>query len=188
MERRPEKGEGDEDPASTSEPVLLEIGPGRTVRLKGQIDRVEISPDGGRARVTDYKTGKVDRYKPDLLRGGTTVQLPLYMLAAERLLAVRRPAPAVGEARYLSVEGRTGFKSVSFSDEALVRRREDLDRIIATFATGVERGVFLAYPENDACRYCDYRLACGEGRETRFARKRGDTTAADFLRMREEIE
>jgi RecB family exonuclease len=188
MQRRPDMAQGAEDPASTAEPVVVEIAPGRAVRIKGQIDRVDISPDGRQARIIDYKTGKMDRYKPDMLRGGTTVQLPLYMLASGKLLASRQSAPEVTEARYLSVEGRTGFKTVSFSAGALNERREALSRVLATFTSGVERGVFFAYPEADICRYCDYRLACGEGREARFARKRGDQTAADFLKMREEIE
>jgi hypothetical protein len=67
-------------------------------------------------------------------------------------------------------------------------RRSDLAQVASTFANGVARGVFFAYPEDDECRWCDFKLACGEGREARLARKRGDETAADYLAMREEIQ
>lgn len=176
-----------EDPASTNEPVVFEIGPGRALQLKGRIDRIEISEAGLYARVTDYKTGRMTDYRDDVLAGGTAVQLPLYMLAAEKLLSVSRPGLRAREARYLSVDRKGGFKSVVFGAEALSARREGLAQILSTFVNGVARGVFFAYPEPEMCRFCDYRLACGEGREQRFARKRADATAADYLRMREGV-
>jgi len=181
-------GRGDEeDPASTDEPMVFEIQPGRTVKLKGRIDRIDVTADGASARITDYKTGRMKKYGADRLGGGTSVQLPLYMIAAEKLLAPLHPGVRAEEARYLSVDRKGGFRSVGFSSGALATRREELARVLATFLNGVARGVFFAYPDTDACRWCDYKLACGEGREARFARKRNDATAADFLRMREEI-
>ncbi|HZI93587.1 MAG TPA: PD-(D/E)XK nuclease family protein [Patescibacteria group bacterium] len=157
------------------------------MRLKGCIDRLEISWDESRLRVTDYKTGKMADYEDDALRGGTTVQLPLYMLAAEKLLAPGRPGLRAGEARYLSVDRAGDFQTVTFSAQALASRREDLSQILSTYVSGVARGVFFAYPETQMCSRCDYRLACGEGREARFARKRSDMTAADYLKMREVV-
>ncbi len=176
-----------EDPASSDDPVVFEIQPGRQVSLKGRIDRIDLTGDGAAARVTDYKTGGMGRYRVDSLQGGTTVQLPLYMIAAEKLLSGSRPGIRSEEARFLSVDRKGGFKTVGFTAEALDRRREDLARVLTTFLNGVARGVFFAYPGPETCRYCEFKLACGEGREARFARKRGDATAADYLRMREEI-
>jgi len=174
-----------EDPASTTEPVVFEIGPGRVARLKGQIDRIDIAAGGSRARVTDYKTGAMAGLRENTLAGGTSVQLPLYMLAAECLLAPMRPGASAVEARYLSVDRKARFKSVSFTREALAEQRQELARIVSTFVNGVAAGVYFAYPEAGMCRACEYRLACGEGREARFSRKRSDATAADYLRMRE---
>jgi len=186
---RPRRGEGrQEDPTSDDKPVILDVGSGRTVPVEGRIDRVDLSRDGSSARVTDYKTGRLERYANDALAGGTTVQLPLYMRAAEALLAAAHPGVQTAVARYLSVSRRGEFGQVVFTQEALEARREDLARILTTFSNGVARGVFFAYPEPNTCRNCDYRLACGEGREARFARKRIDDTSADYLRMREGIQ
>ena len=135
--------------------------------------------------MTDYKTGGVKGYADDALRGGTRVQIPLYMLAAERLLGRLHPGARAHSGRYLSVDRAGGHKEYTFSAEALAERLEDLRRAVSTFLHGVERGVFFAWPEEQSCRFCRFQLACGEGREARFERKKGDATAADFLRVKE---
>ncbi|HKY31456.1 MAG TPA: PD-(D/E)XK nuclease family protein [Candidatus Polarisedimenticolia bacterium] len=181
----PFQGEPD-DPASSEEPVPFELRPGGPpVLLKGKIDRIDLSADGRTVRVTDYKTGRMAGYKDDALLGGTTLQLPFYMLAAEALLGRSRPGVRAAEARYLSVDQRGRFRSVRFGAEALASRREDLARAAATFANGVDRGAFFAAPSSAACEWCDHTLACGEGREARFERKKTDATASDFLKLRD---
>ncbi len=172
------------DRASIPDPVPFEIG-GRVVRLKGKVDRVEIDPAGMTAGVTDYKTGKMDRYRADTLQAGRSVQLPLYMIAVERVLQSKHPGIRVEEASYRSVTGRGSFKQVPFGAGTLVARREELARILGTVLDGIDRGVFFARPVPETCRYCDYKLACGEGREARFERKKGDPAAGGFIAMEE---
>ncbi len=69
-----------------SEPGFLEISSAAgTVRLRGQIDRLDVSPDGKSAVVTDYKLSQ----RPSVhgkLEEGLELQLPIYLLAARRLL------------------------------------------------------------------------------------------------------
>jgi ATP-dependent helicase/nuclease subunit B len=178
------EGEPD-DPASSEDPIPFELRPGQQVLLKGRIDRVDVSRDGRWVRVTDYKSGRLSGYAGDSLGGGTTVQLPLYMLAAERLLGQRHPGIRAHSGRYLSVDRTGGHKQVTFSAEALAARQGELRQAVSTFLQGAERGVFFAYPQERVCEFCDYQLACGEGREARFERKKGDATAADFRRMKE---
>ena len=52
--------------------------------MRGYVDRIDITPDGRRAWVIDYKTGRAyDGMKDDdPLEGGTRLQLPAYMAAA----------------------------------------------------------------------------------------------------------
>ncbi|MGH9866534.1 MAG: PD-(D/E)XK nuclease family protein [Candidatus Polarisedimenticolia bacterium] len=171
-----------EDEASSENPVVAELRAGQPIPLKGRIDRVDVSHDRKWLRVTDYKTGKGSSWRVDALKGGTTVQIPLYMLAAESLLQGRYPGARCAEGRYQTVggEGRT----VGFSAEALARRREDLGLVLGTFLLCIERGIFLASP-GEQCRWCSFQLACGEGREARFERKKHDATAQDYLLMRD---
>lgn len=85
---------------------FLQIGKGEeTIRVRGQIDRLDISPDGKKALVVDYKLSK----RPSVhgkFKKGLELQLPLYLLAARRLLGY----DIVGaEHRYLREPGRQGF-------------------------------------------------------------------------------
>ena len=178
-----------EDPDSTTVAVELEVPGAGTIKLKGVVDRIDVGTDGSSLRVTDYKTGRVkQKFKDNALRGGRTVQLPLYMLAVDRLLSPKHGGARTETARYLSVDRKGEFASRTYDAETMEERRSDLAMVATTFANGVARGVFFAYPDEDECRFCDYKLACGEGREARLARKRNDETAADFLTMREEIQ
>ena len=86
------------DPAA---PVVI---PGTTIRIGGSIDRLDLSGDRGRARVTDYKSGALKKPaqqpgwdRPPQLRGGSELQRCLYAYAVKALVATR---PAV-EARLL---------------------------------------------------------------------------------------
>ncbi|CAG9172473.1 hypothetical protein LMG23992_02244 [Cupriavidus laharis] len=69
-------------PWNTDDPVEI---PGTGIRIKGYIDRIDISRDGRLAAVTDYKTGRP--IKPDdRLRGGKELQRCLYAFAVRALL------------------------------------------------------------------------------------------------------
>ena len=59
--------------------------PGAVFRIAGSIDRLDLSPDGGRALVRDYKTGKPPR-KEITIDGGAELQRCLYAFAVRALL------------------------------------------------------------------------------------------------------
>lgn len=58
--------------------------PGTGLQIRGRIDRLDISQDGSRARVVDYKTGKPR--DPGVLDGGKELQRCLYAYAVQTLL------------------------------------------------------------------------------------------------------
>lgn len=68
---------------------------GREVMIRGAIDRIDLDPETGAAVVIDYKSGayKADKLM-DHLEKGIELQIPIYLLAAEKLLGLR---PAGGE-------------------------------------------------------------------------------------------
>jgi len=79
-------------PAWTLEPGNLErevqgrldLGPDLRLNLKGKIDRLLTEPGGSRARISDYKTGKVyGRYGAANALQGTGLQNPLYIFLLE---------------------------------------------------------------------------------------------------------
>ncbi|GAB90607.1 PD-(D/E)XK nuclease family protein, partial [Gordonia rhizosphera] len=96
-----------------------------TIRFRGQVDRIDTHTDG-RIRVTDYKTGKVDKYR-DLAEdtptnSGLRFQLPVYGLFA-------RTRGKDVEARYWFVTRKGQFKSIGYPVT---------DNVIATLAADME--------------------------------------------------
>ena len=173
----PSRG-GDEDPASTDTPLERSIE-GKTYQFKGKIDRID-EVGAGEARVIDYKTGRASG-KPDTFAGGTALQLPIYILAAQMLQRER----TVTSAQYSFATGRGEFKSVGFSREALDARMAELEHIIATVEGCIEQGVFIATPADPQCGYCDFRDVCGANKAVLFDRKKDDPAVADLLALGE---
>ncbi|HWQ62782.1 MAG TPA: PD-(D/E)XK nuclease family protein [Methanospirillum sp.] len=81
-----EKGEKRDDggrEASDMHRVLLDQGEGEPILISGRIDRVDISSDGYFA-IIDYKTGG-SYPSAKGIKEGTALQLPLYLLALEKM-------------------------------------------------------------------------------------------------------
>ncbi len=154
------------------------------VRLRGKIDRLDLSADGRRARIYDYKTGKRPRgMRDDSLAGGEALQLPLYLLAAEQLLK----NVTLDSARYLYFTLRGGFQTVRFSRAALADRQAELTDLLQTAADMIRAGTFAQYATPDNCRYCDYRVICGNGILKLYERKSADERMAAFRAIKEEV-
>ena len=147
------------------------------VRLRGKIDRIDRSADGQRARVLDYKTGKLPRgLQEDSLAGGEALQLPLYLLAAEQLL----PGITVEAASYYYFTLRGGYRDIGFSRAALAACRTELNQLLQVAADMIRAGVFAQNATQDNCRNCDYRPICGNGVLKLAERKAGDARLSAF--------
>jgi len=80
-----EDGGGRELPWRPDEAVQI---PGTSIRIQGHIDRLDLSADKNRARVLDYKTGKLNKKMADVvIKGGGELQRCLYAFAVKTLLA-----------------------------------------------------------------------------------------------------
>ncbi|MEG2900754.1 MAG: PD-(D/E)XK nuclease family protein [Massilia sp.] len=69
-------------PWNPTTPVAI---PGTPLRIKGYIDRLDLSEDGKRAQVPDYKTGRVIG-SDVVIGGGAELQRSLYAFAVKALL------------------------------------------------------------------------------------------------------
>ncbi|HZO90404.1 MAG TPA: PD-(D/E)XK nuclease family protein [Chthonomonadaceae bacterium] len=75
------------DPASCPEPLRLEARDGGpSIAICGTIDRVDCDAAGCRALVLDYKLGKSVDFSA--MQRGESLQMPLYLLAVERLFGL----------------------------------------------------------------------------------------------------
>jgi ATP-dependent helicase/DNAse subunit B len=70
----------------TVRPMTLALDEGLTIRLRGKIDRVDLSGDGSTALVIDYKTSESSIPKPNAYERGRNFQMMIYLLAARQLL------------------------------------------------------------------------------------------------------
>ncbi|MDQ3974548.1 MAG: PD-(D/E)XK nuclease family protein, partial [Actinomycetota bacterium] len=145
-------------PGLAGGPVVIDLGDGRTVRVRGRIDRVDRSADGT-VVVADYKTGSIRTYA-DLtqdrpLGDGTKLQLPIYGLAIRQANA---DAQSV-RTEYWFVSTKGEFKRIGYAltDEVV----EDLRHALRVIADGIDAGRFPLRPEKPgwrryvACPYCD---------------------------------
>jgi hypothetical protein len=169
---RPEGSDG------TAAPLAYRLPDGTTLQLRGQIDRIDVSPDGQRARVLDYKTGRLRSMRtPDRLARGRALQLPVYRLAAEALLA-GGAGTAVEEAQYYHVIGPDAGTRVRFTRAGWEARRADFDRVLDTIVGGIRGGRFFQRPGACARGPCAFDLACGAERGRWAEAKRADPAVA----------
>jgi ATP-dependent helicase/DNAse subunit B len=159
-------GEGD-DRGEASELPTFELGDG--VRLRGRIDRIDVSSDGD-AVVYDYKGGDAPAAARWIADG--KLQVALYMLAAEQLLGLRAVGgfyqPLAGkELRARGVlDGDSGIELDCVSTD--VRDHDELRELLAqarasalAVADQAGRGVLQARPQTCAFRGgCQYPTIC----------------------------
>jgi hypothetical protein len=132
--------------------VRVEI-PGTGLRIRGYIDRLDVSGDKCRARVIDYKTGRVrSKQEEVILGGGAELQRCLYALAVRTLLkhGVRVEAALL----FLRAESGEGLFPLGDITETL----DNLVQALAIARTNLDSG--LALPGIDAAnQFNDFAFA-----------------------------
>jgi RecB family exonuclease len=152
------------------------------VRLRGTIERIDLSDDHTRARVLDYKTGRLPRRaQDDSLAGGEMLQLPLYLLGAQQLL----PEVVVESASYLYFTLRGGHRTITFTRDGLNHQHDQLNGLLEIAASMIRSGVFAQYATTDGCRNCEYRPVCGNGILKLYELKQGDPRMEAFRAIKE---
>ena len=197
--------EGGEPPEP---PVVVVLRDGRELRLRGAVDRIDVTGSGDLV-VIDYKTGGSRTYRglgePPLLlyAGGSSgqpgegalprLQLPIYARAARRAatelgVAARgvqscdgRPVDAPVTAGYWFVTAAEKYRWLPVPITAAVE--EELVWILGAIVDGIAAGVFPANPPAEGagyCRYCDREPRLEENRR-RLRRKAADPRLAGWL-------
>ncbi len=157
---------------------------GRTVNLRGAIDRVDECADGS-LHVLDYKTGKPGTVSDDDPHdGGKRLQLLLYALAAAHELG-RDPTTVFSGYWFLKAKPEKQITGYVTGHGVTTSVLDVVDLIVE----GIRRGVFPQHPEPTtrtnfvACEYCDPDgLGVAEA-ERRFQRKSSDPALADYVAL-----
>ncbi|MGA2877907.1 MAG: PD-(D/E)XK nuclease family protein [Bryobacteraceae bacterium] len=153
----------DRDPASTRKEAVILDG----IRLRGSIDLIERNAANNELRVTDHKTGRAPKDRPQYVGGGAILQPLLYALAAETLLD---ESVQSGRLFYCTQRGDFSSVDIPLNDES----RDRLRRVLRTIDHSIEEGFLPAAPQTGACALCDYSAVCGPYEETRVKRKQPD--------------
>jgi ATP-dependent helicase/nuclease subunit B len=185
-------GRGDEPPPSVAEPLDFAVeaascrfrsakrqdaaspsGEGETIRISGRIDRIDTGRVAGETafNVLDYKTGAAIRLTPESIKAGTTLQLPLYALAAMELLLADRDAIPWRAGYWYVRDG--GFKPrqalrMYRNDDGRIELepawediRADLGNIVAGLVAGIRGGRFPVFSTDEHCTgRCPFSTVC----------------------------
>ena len=176
-------------PGSDRDAVTIKIGGGRTIRLRGSIDRVDATEEGGLV-VIDYKTGKDEEYaklsEQDPSLGGRRLQLVLY---TEAIRAVKGRADAPVRADYWFVSDRGGFRARGYKVTDEVR-----DRVLETVSAvidGIADGLYPPHPAPHGwrlyapCRFCEPDELGTRDQHKDWKRKLADPDLRPYLAVAE---
>ena len=166
------------------------LSDGSLMKFRGVIDRVDLSSDGKRALVMDYKTGGSWGYRDlsdDPIDKGKRLQLAIYSLAARQALGEDVEVSAA----YWFVSNRGGFdlapkEPLDIGAEGV---RERFAEGVSAIVSGIGSGLFPANPGDygfrgfENCRYCDFDSLCPSRRGALWERKRGHDALADYRRL-----
>lgn len=152
---------GDDEPLSSADALVVDLGGGRRLHLHGSIDRINrLGP--GRYEVADYKTGGyyADGWK-GAFAGGTRLQHAVYGLAAARLLRPTDPKARVVNGVYLFPSTRAHGRRKDIPAPSTGTIGEVLAGIVETLGAGA----FSLADSAEACRWCALAPACRPGQD-----------------------
>lgn len=157
------------DTASGSTPAL-ELGTGENaVAIRGIVDRIDLLPrEGARlVRVIDYKSGHVPTTRE--IDTGLALQVPLYLLAAERL-ELLPPGAQLTDGGYWGIGGKGYHRAVTALSSSgggvephpqWAKLRQTVEAYVLAMVNRVRAADFPVAPCRDDCtRSCDYRSVC----------------------------
>lgn len=178
-------------------PAEVPLGDGRTIRLRGAVDRIDLTA-AGTVVVVDYKTGRSHVYQrlgeqPWAIYAGSgprrgpkrpalpRLQLPLYAQAV-------RGMPGAGAeviAGYWFVTAGEDFRWLPLPPDAPVEA--ELQWTLAGICEGISGGVFPAYPRPRShpshCDYCDADRHRAAELTVQILRKAGSPELLGWLRV-----
>jgi ATP-dependent helicase/nuclease subunit B len=165
------------DPSSTDRQLEMhrDAGEPRTIRIRGQIDRVDKS-DNDKVIAYDYKLSKGASL--DDMQEGRALQLHIYLAALEQLFF---PNAEIAGAGYYTMKGiqdrrNKGLYRLTFNDYIGVNRqtnsnlseddwrrvRSEMQSRIWQFVDELREGRFRVAPSSpdDSCPHCDFSAVC----------------------------
>ncbi len=135
---------------------FIDLGEGRSLRVRGRIDRVDVDEGEKLWDVWDYKSGST--YKFDhggRLLKGRRIQHALYARAIDALLKAEGLPGSVRRSGYYFPSRKGEGHRVAIDPQP-----RELERALNLLCDIAGAGTFL-HGDAGECRFCDYRSICG---------------------------
>ena len=151
----------EDDVRSTEFPLKLSLV-NKELRFKGKVDRIDISPDQTRMRITDYKTGSLMERKSWGFDKGSQLQIPLYMLLADQFFPSLSLQEVIG--KLVSIQAISKFDERNVTRSEILTKIDELYEHFEMINEGINSGQFFPNPGNNGenCTYCDFKGICGK--------------------------
>lgn len=133
-------------PSAVEEEFSFQVGRHRVI---GRYDLISTTPQGD-ITILDFKTGDVSSAEEAVAKAVASRQLAVYALAHVRTQGI---LPKRVELRFLESRLAGGY-------EPTLAQCSETERMIATTADRISRGLFDATPSHHACRPCPFRDIC----------------------------
>lgn len=146
----------------------------KELTLKGKIDRIELDKDFQAFIIADYKSSANSAKSRTSMLDGTSLQLPLYLAAAKKLLKdfFELDTEAAGAVYYI-LKPVYDIKKKEYSSYKLIHSERNfiLDNLIESsilfaesYINRIKQGEFPAKPRNKkTCEYCSFKSICRIG-------------------------
>jgi RecB family exonuclease len=175
--------EGGFEPLLFEEKMEAEIFPGgAALKLRGKLDRVDVSLDGKIYRIIDYKTKRESAEIKKAIFERAVLQPPLYFEIAARHPALKDKTPH--SAALMAIEARGAVNKELAYDDYLAARPRFAD-VLEYLAELVNGGVFIITPGETACRNCRYETLCRKNHHGSLRRARASAAAKKLGEMHE---
>ncbi len=172
-------GERDHGGTGTAQPLEL-MEAGRTIKVVGRIDRIDLGEKDGRPvfTIVDYKSGSHAGYGKREMEGGFRLQLPLYALAVEELIlseqeqAETQPEPLAGSYWFVRDKGFHDSAGFNFAAKPTKKSetapwgswpelKEHIKSRIFSLVQGIQAGQFPMHSADEHCTsYCPFHTVC----------------------------
>jgi len=162
------RSDDSDDALTTNEAIAVD-----DIKLRGKIDRVEISEEDSSFNIVDYKLSGTKPTFNDL-KTGVSLQLPIYLYAAAELLSKKFDIIFTPNEMFIyslkySQEdfgktkvslGRTKDAKFNSVDELIQNSLSHIKSYVEQISQGKFNLSTLEDRENKVCRFCQFRLVC----------------------------
>ncbi|OGV09794.1 MAG: hypothetical protein A2499_01765 [Stygiobacter sp. RIFOXYC12_FULL_38_8] len=163
------RSEESDDELTTTEAINVD-----GIKLRGKIDRIEVSEPSSSFNIVDYKLSGTKPTFGDL-KNGISLQLPMYLYAAAELLTKKLNRPVSPNEMFIyslkynekefgrikiGLAGKTKEERFGSVDELIENSLAHIKNYVRQISEGKFNLSTLEDRENKVCRFCQFRKVC----------------------------